>query len=158
MNMQKTLNELLDVAINAEISAQKLYSEASKIVDDQNGKLFLNGLVEEERGHQTMLESIKEMELFDGNIAVDDESLFEAGKKVHDTDDNFSKENNIEQIMLIALKREFKAKTRYEKMSAITNNAELKTIFSKLAKEEELHHKNISKQFSMQQGEMGYEM
>ena len=156
--MQKTLNDLLDIAINAEISAQKFYSEASKIVNDQSGKLFLNGLVEEERGHQSMLKSIKEMELFDGNLDVDDDSLFEAGKKIHDTDDAFSKENNIEQIMLIALKREFKAKTRYEKMSAITNNAELKTIFSKLAKEEELHHKTISKKFNMQQGEMGYEM
>ncbi|MCK5034026.1 MAG: hypothetical protein KAS18_10345 [Calditrichia bacterium] len=156
--MQKTLNDLLDLSINAEISAQKLYSEASEIVEDQSGKLFLNSLVEEERGHQTMLESIKEMELFNGNLIVDDESLFETGKKIHDTDDTFTKENNIEQIMLIALKREFKAKTKYEKMAAITNNSELTIIFSKLAKEEELHHKNISKKFSMQQGEMGYEM
>ena len=158
MAMQKTLNDLLDLAINAEISAQNLYSDASEIVDDQSGKLFLNGLVQEEKGHQTMLESIKEMELFDGDLLVDDESLFEAGKKIHDTDDSFSKENDIEQIMLIALKREFKAKTRYEKMAGITNNSELKAIFSNLAKEEENHHKTIIKQFSMQQGEMGYEM
>ena len=105
-----------------------------------------------------MLESIKEMELFDGDLNIDDESLFEAGKKIHDTNDSFSKENDIEQIMLIALKREFKAKTRYEKMACITNDSELKTIFSKLAKEEEMHHKTISKRFSLQQGEMGYEM
>lgn len=156
--MQKTLNDLIDVAIDAEISAQNFYSDASDIVENQSGKLFLNGLVNEERGHQTMLESIKEMKLFDGDLIVDDESLFEAGKKIHDTDDTFSKENDIEQIMLIALKREFKAKTRYEKMAGITNNSELKTIFSKLAKEEELHHKTISKMFSLQQGEMGYEM
>jgi rubrerythrin len=156
--MQKTLNDLLDLAINAEISAQKLYSDTSEIVDDQSGKQFLNGLVEEERSHQTMLESIKEMGIFDGNLSIDNESLFKAGKKIHDTDDTFLKENNIEQIMLIALKREFTAKTRYEKMADITNNSELKTIFTKLAKEEELHHKNIIKKFSMQQGEMGYEM
>ena len=156
--MQKTLNDLLDVAINAEISAQKLYSDASEIVDDESGKLFLNGLAKEEKGHQTMLESLKEMEIFDGNLIVDDESLFEAGKKIHDTNDSFAKENDIEQIMLIALKREYKAKTRYEKMAGITNNSELQTIFSKLAKEEEIHHKTISKKFSLQQGEMGYEM
>lgn len=156
--MQKTLNDLLDLAINAEISAQKLYSDASEIVDDQSGKSFLNGLVNEEKGHQTMLESIKEMELFDGNLLVDDESLFEAGKKIHDTDDSFAKDNDIEQIMLIALKREFKAKTRYEKMAGITNNSELKTIFTNLAQEEENHHKTITKQFNMQQGQMGYEM
>ena len=47
--MQKTLNDLLDVAINAEKSAQKLYADASEIVDDQSGKLFLNGLVKEEK-------------------------------------------------------------------------------------------------------------
>jgi len=156
--MQKTLKDLLDSAIDAEISAQKIYSEACEIVDDQSGKLFLNGLVEEERGHQTMLESIKEMELFDGVLPVDDESLFEAVKKTHNTNDSFTKENNIEQILEIALKSEFKAKTRYEKMAGITNNSELKTIFSKLAKEEEFHHKNISKKFNMQQGEMSYEM
>ena len=98
------------------------------------------------------------MELFNGNLIVDDESLFEAGKKVHNTDDTFTKENTIEQIMLIALNREIKAKTRYEKMAGITNNSELKTIFSKLAIEEDLHHKTISKNFSLQQGEMGFEM
>ena len=156
--MQKTLNELLDVAINAEIAAQELYSEASEIVDDQEGKLFLNRLVEEERGHQTMLESIKEMELFDGDIVVDEQSLFEAGKDIHITNDSFKKENDIEQIMLIALKREYKAKTRYEKMAEITSNTELKTIFSKLAKEEENHHKTILKKYNLQTGEMGYEM
>ena len=156
--MYKILNDILDLAIKAEISAQKLYIEASEIVNDKSGKLFLKSLVEEERGHQTMLESIKEMELFDGDIIVDDESIFEAGEKIHDTDDNFSRENNIEEILKIALKREFKAKNRYEKMAGITNNQELKTIFLKLAKEEELHHKKISKKFSIQQGEMGYEM
>ena len=156
--MHKTLNDLLDFAINAEIAAQKLYSEASEIVKDQDGKLFLNGLVEEERGHQTMLESIKEMELFDGNLIVDEASLFEAGKDIHITKDNFSKDNDIEQIMLIALKREYKAKTRYEKMADITKNEELKSIFSKLAKEEELHHRTISKKFDLQRGESGYEM
>jgi len=156
--MQKTLNDLLDFAINAEISAQKLYSEASTIVDDPKGKLFLQGLADEERGHQTMLESIKEMELFDGKLIVDEESLFEAGKDIHITNDKFSKDNDIEQIMLIALKREYKAKTRYEKMADITKNSELKTIFSKLAKEEELHHKTISKKFDLQRGESGYEM
>ena len=156
--MAKTLNDLLDFAINAEISAQKLYTEASDIVDDQSGKLFLTDLAKEEKGHQTMLESIKEMEIFDGSITVDEESLFEAGKDIHVTNDNFSKENDIEQVMLIALKREFKAKTRYEKMAEITNNDELKSIFSTLAKEEENHHKTISKKYNLQQGEMGYEM
>jgi rubrerythrin len=158
MTMQKTLNDLLDFAINAEISAQKLYSEASEIVEEQSGKQFLSGLAEEEKGHQTMLESIKEMEIFDGGLIVDEESLFEAGKDIHVTNDEFTKENDIEQIMLIALKREFKAKTRYEKMALITNNSEMKSIFSTLAKEEENHHKTISKKFSLQQGEMGYEM
>ena len=80
--MQKTLNDLLDFAINAEIAAQKLYADASEIVADTKGKLFLNGLVDEEKGHQTMLESIKEMELFDGDLIVDEESLFEAGKDI----------------------------------------------------------------------------
>jgi rubrerythrin len=156
--MAKTLNDLLDFAINAEISAQKLYTEASEIVDDQSGKLFLTDLAKEEKGHQTMLESIKEMEIFDGSIIVDEENLFEAGKDIHITNDNFSKDNDIEQVMLIALKREFKAKTRYEKMAEITNNDELKSIFLTLAKEEESHHRTISKKYSLQQGEMGYEM
>ena len=156
--MHKTLNDLLDFAINAEIAAQELYSEASEIVKDQDGKLFLNGLVEEERGHQTMLESIKEMELFDGNLMVDEASLFEAGKDIHITKDNFSKDNDIEQIMLIALKREYKAKIRYERMADINKNDEFKFIFSKLAKEEELHHRTISKKFDLQRGESGYEM
>lgn len=156
--MSKTLNDLLDFAINAEISSQKLYSEASEIVKDPDGKKFLKTLADEEKSHQTMLESIKEMELFDGALIVDDESLFEAGKDIHITNDEFSPDNDIEQVMLVALKREYKAKIRYEKMSAITSSDQLRKIFNTLSKEEENHHKTISKKFNIQMGEMGYEM
>ncbi|MFC2089101.1 ferritin family protein, partial [Calditrichota bacterium] len=109
-------------------------------------------------GHQTMLESIKEMELYDGSIPIQNESIFESGKSSHGNENDFSKTIKIEDVLSIALKREFRAKAIFEKMAETTINNELKTIFTKLAEEEQIHHQNITKKFSLRQGEMGYEM
>lgn len=156
--MHKTLNDLLEIAIENEISSQKLYSDAYNLVSDEKAKVFLNELVEEEKGHQTMLESIKEMELYDGSIPIEDPSILESGKSSHEIKHDFSESSKIEDILEIALKREFRAKTIFEKMADITTNDELRTMFNKLAEEEQIHHQNITKKFRLRQGEMGYEM
>lgn len=156
--MDKTLNDLLEVAIDHEISSQNMYQAAYNIVSDSQAKLFLRELIDEEKGHQTMLESIKEMEIYDGSIILDDASIIESGKSSHKTDDDISTENTIDDILNIALKREYRAKSIFEKMASTTMNDELKGIFMKLAEEEDIHHKNISKKFNMQKGELGYEM
>lgn len=156
--MDKTLNDLLDIAIKHEISSQELYSNACEIVTDEKAKNFLAELIEEEKGHQTLLESIKEMDVFDGSILLDDSSLLESSGSTHKIEDSFNSESKIKDILDIALKREYRAMAIFNKMASTTSNNELKSIFLKLAEEEEIHHKNISKKFSMQQGEMGYEM
>jgi len=156
--MGKTLNDLLNIAIDFEVSSQKFYKDALTKVTDEKVKLFLKKLVEEEEGHETMLESIKEMEIFDGSIVLDDTSLLDMSGSTHKTEDKINSSSTIEDILNIALKREYRAKIVFEKMAQTTNNDELKSTFQKLAEEEELHHKEIAKKFSLQQGEMGYEM
>ena len=65
---------------------------------------------------------------------------------------------SVEEIMEIALKREFNARKRYEAAARSTGDQELITFFNKLAEEETWHHKVIDKEYRLLKGLMGKEL
>ena len=57
--MSKTLNDLLDVAINDEINAQKFYQILSAKTKNPKLKEFFDSLANEETGHERILKGVK---------------------------------------------------------------------------------------------------
>jgi rubrerythrin len=157
--MSRTLNDLLDVAIRHEVLSQEMYRAAASRVSDPEARRFLQTLVEEEEGHERTLEQIKTMEVYDGSIVLEDESIFHPEKDTHGSSTpDVGPEATIEQILELALSREHRARSLFESLESATGNAELKTLFRNLAEEEDSHHDTIIKRFKMQRGVMGDEM
>jgi rubrerythrin len=157
--MPKTLDDLLEVAIQHEISSQQMYRAAGTIVSDPEAKRFLRGLVEEEEGHERTLRSLREMEIFDGSVPLEDESMLDAGSGSHGEERApLPADAGIEQVLELALTREHRARTLFEQLAGLARNEELRTLFEKLAAEEDSHHDAIIRRFKMQRGEMGDEM
>lgn len=154
----KTLDDLLNVAIEHEISSQKMYQQAYEKVSGNEVKQFIEELIEEEKGHETLLKQVKTMGIYDGSVPLDDESLLATGQKSHDINMDVTPDSSIEDVLEIALRREYKAQTLFNQMARLTKHPELQTLFEKLAEEEENHHKDIIKKFKIQKGEMGFEM
>lgn len=154
-----TVDELLDIAIQHEVSSQNLYAgmlEKTNNVEMQN---FLKSLVEEEKGHEDLLTTMKEMEIYDGSIVVEDTSLIKGVEQSHTTaKEPEAPPESIEQILELALTRETKAQNLFLTLAKSSKNEELKTMFENLAEEEMNHHHDIQKKFAMQQGTMGFEM
>jgi len=155
----KTLRDLLDIAIQQEVDSQKLYRFGLEIVKDKKAQEFLKQLAEEEVRHENLLINIKETELYDLDIPVEDESVFENTMESHgenrpDLDENLT----IEDILEIALKREFAAGNVFTAAAKAAKDQELITLFENLAKEEEIHHQRVEKEYRLLTGRMGEEL
>ncbi len=155
----KTLRDLLDVAIQQEINSQDLYRKGLKVIKDPESQKFLKELVKEEEEHEKMLYNIKETGLYDLDVVVKDDTIFQSGESSHDVQDEPFKEDwTIEEILNLALKREYRANQIFVAASKAAKDTELITLFKNLAEEEVNHHKNIEKKYKIQTGSFGPEI
>ena len=155
----KTLRDLLDIAIQQEVDSQKLYRFGMEIVKDKKAQEFLKQLAEEEVRHENTLINIKETELYDLDVPVNDESVFPQIQESHGENQAELNENlTIEDILEIALKREFAAGKVFAAAAKAAKDRELITLFENLAKEEEIHHRRVEKEYRLLTGKMGEEL
>jgi rubrerythrin len=152
-----TLNDLLDIAIQEEINAQKFYLSVKEKTTDATLRSFIQSIYEEEQSHEKTLKSIKELELYDGSVSVNVEML-EVAQHAHkivmpDTLHNVS----LEDMFEIALKKEAQAYTMYDHIAQTASEEEVKSLFANMADEERIHHKKINQFYLAKTGQMGYE-
>jgi len=147
--MAKTLNDLLDVAIRDEINAQKFYRIMSEKAGNPKLKDFFISLANEENGHEMILKDIKDMEIFDGSVEVDEESL-EKIEGAHIIDDAEPIDDmSIERAMQIAMKRETKAIQVYRQMAESTPHEEIMRLLFRIASDEQRHFDILSQNYKM---------
>jgi rubrerythrin len=150
--MAKTLNDLLDVSIRDEINAQKFYRIMSEKAGNSKLKEIFISLANEENGHELILKDMKEMEIFDDSVEVDEESL-EKIEGAHIIDDAEPIDDmTIERALQIALKRENKAIQVYRQMAESTPNEEIMRLLFRIVSDEQRHINIISQNYKMYSG------
>ena len=155
--MAKTLNDLLEMAIQDEITSQKFYLDGCSKTNDKTIHSFLTSLANDEKEHERVLKGVLEMEIYDGSITVGAEFL-EKGSGAHVTEgDEISAKLTLDQVFEIALKKETKAYLVYSHIADNLDDDELKKLFSGLAEQEQFHYKKIEQKFHARTGQMGYE-
>jgi len=155
--MAKTLNDLLDTAIQDEIAAQKFYLEMREKTNNAKLKDFLNTLANEERGHERLLKGVKEMELYDGSLPVDDNSLKQIEGAHQIPDEVPMKDMTIERAMEIAMMKENKASQVYAQLAETSPQEEIMKLFTSIASDERRHFKTIEEHYKIHTGQMGWE-
>jgi len=155
----KNLSDLLDLAIDQEVRSQELYRRGIDIVNDKETRFFLKELADEEVQHEKLLKNIKENGLFDLKAVVTDLSVFKHDEASHGPESiHFKPEWKMEEILELALKREFRANQLFQAMASTTVDKELKTLFLNLAEEEINHHRAVERKYNLQKGLMGPEI
>ena len=154
-----TLKDLLNVAIKQEQNSQKLYRKGMDIAKDEETKIFFKRLYDEEVQHEKMLFNIRETELYDLDIVIDDPELLEMAKSSHGNDDLYLPEDlSIQDVLEMAMKRENTARLRYEKAAKTAKEEEIKELLTNLAKEEENHRLHVEKYYKLHKGLFGEEI
>jgi rubrerythrin len=136
MEKFKSIDEILDYAIQSEQDAVDFYQNlAEKTNNIAVKKIFIQN-ANEEKGHKLKLQKIKDDGLFSDEFAggvpdlkISDYTVTKPPSKIDDYAD----------ALRLAMHREKGAFKLYTKLANSTENAELKKIFSRLAVEEANH-------------------
>jgi rubrerythrin len=155
--MAKTLNDLLDTAIQDEIGAQKFYLGAMDKTKNARLKEFFKSLAAEENGHEKILTGVKEMGIYDGDLPVAEEMVRKIEGAHVIPDEEPLEEMSLERAMEVAMKKETKASQIYAEMEKTNTQEELKKLFSSLSSDESRHARIIDEQYRIHTGQMGRE-
>ncbi|MBN1553061.1 ferritin family protein [bacterium] len=131
----KSVDDILDYAIQREIEAYEFYTELAGKLDNPAMRKLFEGFAGEEKGHKAKLESIKA-----------DKSLVPAQKEVlslnmadYMVDVEVTPDISYQDALIVAMKKEKAAFRLYTDLAASTDNAAIRTIFKVLAQEEAKH-------------------
>lgn len=155
--MPHTLDDLLEVAIEHEVSTQQLYRDALAVVRDEQARRFLGELVAEEELHEKTLREMRDEGLYDGETPVVDEALFAGSRMSHSARGELTPESSVAQVLELALAREHRAQLIFQLLARTAREPELSQLFDRLATEEQFHHQEIERRFLRLTGQMGDE-
>ncbi len=132
----KSIDEILDFAINEEQKAVDFYTALAESMEQQEMKDIFEQYALEEIGHRTKLEAIKK-----GNRYFPDEEKIQNLQIVDYLGDvDLTKKNlNFQDALTIAMKREKAAFRLYTKLAEAAGDAKSRNLFRALAQEEAKH-------------------
>ncbi|MFC2097079.1 ferritin family protein [Bacteroidota bacterium] len=131
----ENFNDVLDFAIESEQDAADFYNDLAKSVKGSGIRESFLDFAKEEMNHKKRLEYIKEKGFTEQKVGkVQD-------LKISDylVDMTLREDMTYKDALILAMKREKSAYNLYTKLSANTDNADLKKIFTSLAIDEAKH-------------------
>jgi rubrerythrin len=136
MTTFKSVEEVLDFAINSEEEAEKFYSDLAAKVETPGMKEVFLSFAKEENGHKTKLMAIKSGKLDKLSASMRIVELKHADYLV---DVEPSSGMSYQEALIVAMKREKAAYKLYMDLMAKVDDADLKATFEALAIEEAKH-------------------
>ena len=141
MNLPESVEEILKLAIEREIEAFNLYSNAAKSTNNSAIRKAMEEMAEQERGHRIKLENIAA-----GNVRwairrSRTEQVTDLRLSDHLEGGSLDPGADYQDILLFAAKREKAAHEFYEAMTEMLDDPLIQNVFQMLAAEE-LKHKN----------------
>ena len=134
MKKFKSIDEILDFAINREIEAQAFYTKlADSVEKPEMVQVFLD-LASEELEHKAKLEAVKA-----GQIEIDEEEVGKLGITNYVKDIEPHSKMSYVDLLVVGMKKEEASRKLYTDLATIAQKQELRDIFLKLAQEEAKH-------------------
>ena len=131
----KSVNEILDFAINSEQEAVDFYSELADNAKTEDMKKIYNEFVQEEMGHKQKLIKIKQ----EGSFEIDNTEVEDLKISDYLVAVKASPDMSYRDALVVVMKKEKAAYKLYMKLSEKAPNEELKQVFLMLAREEANH-------------------
>ena len=141
--MWKNFEEVIGFAVQKEAGAVALYEEASRMATRPEAKKMFEELAAEERRHREILEGIEKQDVSD-YVRKEIPDM-----KISDylTEVEFSPDMEYRDILVLAMKREEKAKSLYADLATRSDDAETKKLFQALAQEEAKHKLRLETEY-----------
>ena len=131
----KSIDDILDFAINNEQQAVDFYTELAETSKNDEMKAVFTQFAREEMGHKARLTRIKE----DGAFTMRQEKVLDLKMSDYLVDVEPRPNMSYEEALVLAMKREKNAFKLYTNLAAQAPTDDLKKIFQSLAIEESKH-------------------
>jgi len=149
-NLNLSIGDAIELAIEAENKAEAFYKDAASKVSSERGKDLLNQLADFEGNHSKKLNELKTSLEKDGIFIQYKGTQFKQYKASVPSEVAWQVETNkdeLSDILSLAIDAETKASDRYRKMAGGTSDPAGKEMFMKLAEEETLHRRILSDEY-----------
>lgn len=136
--MALTVEQALKVAIDAEIQAYNLYTNAAQKISGAGTKTMLTELAQQELGHRRKLEHVlakKDFNVLGKSIPKESRGIAEFLADAEELPTNAT----TQQVMIFAIKKEERAFNFYSSLKDEFLGTELENLFNGLAAEEQGH-------------------
>ena len=130
----KSIDDVLDFAINREIEAQAFYLRLADIVETPEMAKVFSDLASEELEHKAKLQAVKA-----GQISIDEEKAGNLGITDHVKSVEPHSKMSYVDMLVVGMKKEETSRKLYSDLARLAQKQELKEIFLKLAQEEAEH-------------------
>lgn len=131
----KTINDILDFAINSEQEAVEFYSALAKTSKNAEMVEIFEQFAKEEMGHKAKLMKIKN----EGSFEVRSEQIIDLKIADYMVDVEASANMSYADALIVAMKKEKSAFRLYTDLAGKSPNSNMKNIFLSLAQEESKH-------------------
>lgn len=132
----KSIDEILDFAIEREDDAAKFYLDIAEKIDKPALKETFKDFAKEEYKHKAMIQDMKKGKVTEFNEEkILDLKIADIIEDVPSLDIDF----DYQKILILAMKREKGAYILYTNLANSTDNQDIKNIFKTLAQEEAKH-------------------
>ncbi len=131
----KSINDILDFAIENEQHAVDFYKGLAKIAHSEDMRQTFIQFAREEIGHKARLTKIKE----EGIVNLPNESVADLKIADYIVINEATNDLTYEQALILAMKREKAAFKLYMSLSEKSQSEDLKQLFLNLAQEESRH-------------------
>ena len=139
MAKQLTVKEVLKQAIEKEIESQRLYSDLGRMMTSPIAEDTFRDMVQQEKGHQMLLERYLRGELHKGALRTEQEIDYKITENFEATE--ITPDMELKDIFLHAANREKVAHDSYIALSKAHPAGEVKKLLEDLAAQE-LEHKH----------------
>jgi rubrerythrin len=144
--MQKTVGEILDMAIKREEVAYDFYMDIMHKVDDASVKDTVEFIAGEEKKHKAFLVNYKKGKFGADSLRMADVVEYRLAEYLEEPE--ISKTSSSEDIYLVASHREAKSHQFYSELANMHGDSHLKTMLIKMANEELKHKEKMEYLYS----------
>ncbi|OFX88739.1 MAG: rubrerythrin [Bacteroidetes bacterium GWF2_33_16] len=135
MSEFKSINDILDFAMNAEQEAVDFYNQLSENAKTKDMKAVFTQFAQEEIGHKTRLLKIKN----EGIYKLEKEEIADLKIADYVVSAKPTPEMSYQEALVLAMKKEKAAFKLYLELSNRAKNTDMKNVFLSLAQEESKH-------------------
>jgi len=135
---EKTLSEVIEMAIQREIEAYNFYQDLRGKVDDENARETILWIAGEEKKHREFLEQYRDGEYGPEALRMNHPVNYKIAE--HQEEPEVSGDISRQNVFLIAAHREARSTQFYSELADMHPDGELKQALLKMASEE-LRHK-----------------